>query len=96
MQAKQSVSGGGGGGGGKESSLVHQGTLMCVYLALWRFVGYPIVGFFLFLRTKMWDFFFTPAPPSIPQSHQKKTSLKWGIYIYICRVSIQNEEVSAL
>jgi hypothetical protein len=43
----------------------------------------------------MWDFVHTS--PTHPASHNptKKTSLKQGIYIYIRRVSIQNEEVSA-
>jgi hypothetical protein len=52
-----------------------------------------IVGFLVLPMHKNVGFFFTPAPPSIPQSHTKKPSLKMGIYFYICRVSIQNEEI---
>jgi hypothetical protein len=48
---------------------------VCVHLALWHFVGYPIVDF-LYSHTQKCEIFFTTAPPSIPQSHTKKPLLK--------------------
>jgi hypothetical protein len=45
--------------------------MMPNFLALSPFVGYLIVGFLSFLRTKMWDFFHTGPTqhPTIPPKY---------------------------